>query len=268
MKAQRVQTTGMGMILILLWLLSGFTPVMAMNDSGEQITVSGIVRDRSNKKKLEYVNISVPGSNVGTVTNADGEFTLVIKTNLRPQAVEISHVGYVNDRLQLNGADLLNQEVWLTPYVNLLGEVTVRGQNPLLIVQEAIRKVPLNYSTGSNLLNGFYREIAQKGRRYINISEAIVDVYKTGYGEPLVKDRVQIDKGRRLLSSKESDTLAVKLLGGPTMFVYLDIVKNPDFLLDPQALSDYHFIMEEPTGIDNRAQFVIRFEPRVVQPYA
>ncbi|MCZ4238269.1 hypothetical protein O4H25_15620, partial [Staphylococcus equorum] len=76
---------------------------------------------------------------------------------------------------------------------------------------------------------------------------------KTGYGEPLTKDRVQIDKGRRLLSSKQSDTLAVKLLGGPTMFVYLDVVKNPDFLLDPQALSDYHFIMEEPTSIDNRA---------------
>lgn len=268
MKAQRVQTTGIGMVLILVWLLSGFTPVMAMNNSGEQITVSGVVRDKLNKRKLEYVNISVPGSNVGTVTNADGEFTLVIKTSLRPQAVEVSHVGYVNDRLKLNGTDLLNQEIWLTPYVNLLGEVTVHGQNPLLIVQEAIRKVPLNYGTSSNLLNGFYREIAQKGRRYINISEAIVDVYKTGYGEPLTKDRVQIDKGRRLLSSKQSDTLAVKLLGGPTMFVYLDVVKNPDFLLDPQALSDYHFIMEEPTSIDNRAQFVIRFEPRVIQPYA
>ncbi|WP_042367843.1 carboxypeptidase-like regulatory domain-containing protein [Bacteroides neonati] len=268
MKAQRVQTTGIGMVLILVWLLTGFTPVMAMNDSGEQITVSGVVRDKLNKRKLEYVNISVPGSNVGTVTNADGEFTLVIKTSLRPQAVEVSHVGYVNDRLKLNGADILNQEIWLTPYVNLLGEVTVHGQNPLLIVQEAIRKVSLNYSTSSNLLNGFYREIAQKGRRYINISEAIVDVYKTGYGEPLTKDRVQIDKGRRLLSSKQSDTLAVKLLGGPTMFVYLDVVKNPDFLLDPQALSDYHFIMEEPTSIDNRAQFVIRFEPRVIQPYA
>lgn len=268
MKAQRVQTTGIGMVLILVWLLSGFAPAMAMNDSGEQITVSGVVRDKLNKRKLEYVNISVPGSNVGTVTNADGEFTLVIKTSLRPQAVEVSHVGYVNDRLKLNGTDLLNQEIWLTPYVNLLGEVTVHGQNPLLIVQEAIRKVPLNYSTSSNLLNGFYREIAQKGRRYINISEAIVDVYKTGYGEPLTKDRVQIDKGRRLLSSKQSDTLAVKLLGGPTMFVYLDVVKNPDFLLDPQALSDYHFIMEEPTSIDNRAQFVIRFEPRVIQPYA
>ncbi len=110
MKAQRVQTTGIGMVLILVWLLSGFTPVMAMNDSGEQITVSGVVRDKLNKRKLEYVNISVPGSNVGTVTNADGEFTLVIKTSLRPQSVEVSHVGYVNDRLKLNGADLLNQE--------------------------------------------------------------------------------------------------------------------------------------------------------------
>lgn len=268
MKAQKVQTIGVEVILIMVWLLSIATPVRAEYKSSEQITVSGIVRDKVSKKKLEYVNISVPGSNVGTVTNGDGAFSLLIQRSAQAQMVEISHVGYVNSQLKLNGTDLLDQEIWLTPYVNLLSEVTVRGQSPLFIVQEAIRKIPVNYSTTESRMTGFYREIAQKGRRYINISEAVVDVYKTAFSESLTKDRVQIDKGRRLVSQKESDTLAVKLLGGPTIFIYLDIVKNPDFILDPEALSDYHFTMEEPTSIDNRAQFVINFQPRVVHPYA
>ena len=53
------------------------------------------------------------------------------------------------------------------------------------------------------MLTGFYRETAQKGRRYINISEAIIDIYKTPYANRNVdRDRVQIYKGRKLLSQK------------------------------------------------------------------
>ena len=43
------------------------------------ITVSGVVKDKQNRKTLEYVNVSVPGRSVGTVTNADGEFSLKIE---------------------------------------------------------------------------------------------------------------------------------------------------------------------------------------------
>lgn len=265
MKAQRIER--IEMLLLMTLLLSVLAPTEVRADENGLITVSGVVRDRQSKKKLEYVNISIPGSNVGTVTNADGAFALKIQASAHPQGVEISHVGYLNSQIALHGESVTEQTVWMTPYVNLLSEVTVHGQNPLLLVQQAMRKIPVNYSATNNLLTGFYREIAQKGRRYITISEAIVNVYKTSYQESLARDRVQVDKGRRLLSNKASDTLAVKLIGGPTMFVYLDVVKNPDFLLDPENLTDYHYTMDEPTSIDNRAQYVIRFHPRVIRPY-
>ena len=100
------------------------------------------------------------------------------------------------------------------------------------------------------MLTGFYRELAQKGRRYINISEAVIDIYKTPYNETVEHDRVQIYRGRRLLSQKQSDTLAVKLLGGPNMAIYMDIVKNPDCLLAQEDLLFYEFRMEDPTSID------------------
>lgn len=264
MKAQRIKQ--IGTILIVLLLL-GLAPTEMRADGSEQIVVSGVVRDKQSKKKLEYVNISIPGSNVGTVTNADGAFSLKIPASVHSQAVEVSHVGYHNSRITLQGTDMTEQTIWMTPYINLLGEVTVHGHNPLALVEQAMRKVPVNYSANNNLLTGFYREIAQKGRRYITISEAIVNVYKTPYSEPLTRDRVQVDKGRRLLSSKASDTLAVKLIGGPTMFVYLDVVKNPDFLLDINSLTDYHFTMDEPTSIDNRPQYVVRFQPLAIRPY-
>jgi hypothetical protein len=81
-------------------------------------------------------------------------------------------------------------------------------------------------------------------------------------------DRVQIYKGRKLLSQKRGDTLVVKLLGGPNLSIYLDIVKNTELLLDQENLSYYAFRMEEPVMIDNRPQYVISFIPQVILPYA
>lgn len=81
------------------------------------------------------------------------------------------------------------------------------------------------------------------------------------YTQDAGRDRVRILKGRRLLSPKLSDTLAVKLLGGPTASIYLDVVKNPDLLLSPEMLPLYDFHLEEPAAIDERPQYVISFRP-------
>ena len=225
--------------------------------------------DKQNRRTLEYVNVSVPGSSVGTVTNADGEFSLKIEDAEMVFALEISHIGYHNNRVRLDKEHLSDLKIYLTPHANMLNEIVVYAHNPRFIVEEAIRKIPVNYSNKNNMLTGFYRETVQKGRRYINISEAIIDVYKTSYEDmTTTRDRVQVLKGRRLLSQRASDTLGVKLAGGPTLSIYVDIVKNQDALLDVETLNYYDFFMEEPVQIDNRQQYVISFRPRVVLPYA
>ncbi|GHU09765.1 hypothetical protein FACS189431_8310 [Alphaproteobacteria bacterium] len=237
-------------------------------DEGDFFTVSGVVKDEKNKRKLEYVNISVPGTNVGTVTNEDGEFSIKIKKSAFAKTVEVSHLGYLNEIIALKGEDILGYNVLLTPSTNLLNEVIVRAGDPRYIVEEAISKIPKNYSPVNNMLTGFYRETAQKGRRYINISEAVIDIYKTSYNQDVNRDRVQIFKGRSLLSQRRSDTLVVKLLGGPNLSVYIDIVKNPDILLDKETLPYYAFKLEESTMINSRPQYVISFSPQAILPYA
>lgn len=259
--------------LLIILLVVGISPLQAQelerdDANAEYITVSGVVKDKQNKKRLEYVNISIPGSNSGTITNEEGEFSFKIKDASHVKAVEISHIGYYNNKVEVNGNNISDLTVWMTPYENMLDEIIIHASDPRLIVEQAIRKIPANYSKKTNMLTGFYRETAQKGKRYINISEAVIDVYKTPYNESADRDRVQIYKGRKLLSQKSNDTLAVKLLGGPNMSIYVDIVKNPDVMLDLECLPYYTFKMEESTNIDNRPQYVISFQPQVIMPYA
>lgn len=254
----------------MFFLLLDIAPLQAREEVDGYFTVTGVVRNKDDRKKLENVNVSVPGTNIGTVTNSDGLFSLKIKDAEIVRGLEVSHIGYLNTQISLKeNKDLSTLTVWMIPAPNLLSEIVIFGNNARGIVEEAIRKIPVNYSPNENMLTTFYRETVQKRRRYISVSEAVIDVYKTAYNDRVpVKDKVQLQKGRRLLSQKNSDTLAVKVMGGPSLAIYLDVVKNQDALLNMGDLDYYEFHIEEPVNFDNRMQYVISFRPKVSLMYA
>lgn len=253
---------------IITFLILWFTLVVAWAQGG--LLVTGIVKDKESRKALANVNIAVQGSNVGTVTNADGVFSLKVSQEELSRGVVVSHLGYQNT---LVSAEALTKSqkrltIWLTPTVLTLEMVNVYGGDPLALVEQAIRRVPQNYAPNDHLFSAFYRETIQKRNRYIGISEAVADVYKTSYQtRDASRERVQILKGRRLESQKKSDTLAVKIAGGPNMPIYLDVAKNDEELLDVNMLHCYRFFMQLSMSIDDRMQYVVAFEPRVVLDY-
>jgi len=258
-----------GIAALLVVLFSGVMDVFAQNDE-KYFTISGVVRDKSNRKKIEYVNISVPGSNLGSITNEDGTFVLKIKDSIQAKEIEFSRIGYFSATIPLNGKDLLDQTFYLTPNENRLKEVIIESwENPMDLVKEALKRVASNYSNKPNLFTGFYRETVQKGRKFINISEAVINIYKSSYSHSgnIDNDRVQIFKGRNLVTTKASDTLAVKLIGGPNLSIYVDIVKNPEILFDEESLYYFNFKMENSEFLDNRQQYVLSFSPVVIMPY-
>ena len=254
-----------GIILLMGLLL--FSHLQAQNDEN-YYTIGGIVKNALNKKKIEYVTVSAVGTNVGTITNEDGEFMLKLNDTLRVTEIELSCLGYYNAKVPVTKQNALNQEFFLQPQAIPLKEVEVRSwKNALDLMEIAIEKIEYNYSHTPNLLTGFYRETAQKGRRYITISEAVVNIYKDSYKKTADRDRVQVLKGRTLISPKTSDTLAVKLLGGPNLSVFLDIVKNPELLLEKEILPLYSYKIDESVTINDRPQYVVRFIPQMIVDY-
>ena len=129
-------------------------------------------------------------------------------------------------------------------------------------------KIPENYADHPEMMKCFYRECVQKRSRYINIAEAVANLYKPSYHKMYDLGRVSIEKGRRLVSPKTSDTLGVKIMGGPNTPIFLDFVKNPDILMNPEDLSHYGFSLEDPVMTDNRLQFVVRITPLYSAPWA
>ena len=224
--------------------------------------VSGVVRDDATGRKLPQASVMAVGSHEATVTNADGFFTL--KTAERPSAILVSCLGYNSVRVLLDGADERKLKIRLQPGTITLSEVIVSAMNPNEIVAAAVSKIPSNFSHDNEMLRCFYRETTQKGRRYIYVAEAVTNVWKHGYNRLTGVDRVSIEKGRRLVNVRVSDTLGAKIQGGPTLPVDLDLMKNTDMLLHPEELALYTLRMEVPVSLGGRPQIVISFQPAFV----
>ena len=230
----------------------------------QQMVVSGSVVDDKTGEALGQVSVSA--GRVSVVTNEDGDFTL--KLSEKPEKISISHVGYKTRYLNVTKGQSENLKVRLRPATIQLREVVVVNEDPRELVETAISKIPENYSMVPEMLKGFYRETAMKRKHYIYVAEGVEDMYKTPYDRSINRDRVAIVKGRRLLSQKSSDTLGIKVMGGPVQAVLMDLVKNRDFLLNKEEMDAYRFTMGVPEYINDRQQYVIYMEPSWITEYA
>lgn len=244
-------------IVLLVTLLAHLTII------AQQTIVSGVVRSAQTGSPMAQVSITAAGGGETVVTNDDGVFTL--KSSLDLHTIVVSYVGYATQRISVTGKPL---DIRLRPVNVQLPEVVVWTSNPRELINAAISRISKNYNQKPELLNCFYRETAMKRQHYIQVAEGVVNMYKTAYDGYHMNDRVAIRKGRRLLSLKQSDTLGVKVIGGPVQPIQLDVVKNREFLLNDEALANYKFQLLPSKMIDDREQLVVAITPQANVDYA
>lgn len=235
-----------------------------MSHAVAQNVVSGVVKDRQTGDALSHVSITAEGSEVHTVTNDDGRFTL--KVTNAPKYIQLSHIGYKTRRQQLNGRteDL---EIMMTSHTVNLDELIVAVNDPKEILQAAMQRIPSNYPMQPELMRCFYREVTRRGSRHIAVAEAVMDMYKTSYRFGPNADAVGILKGRRLMSMKSKDTLGVKIQGGPVMPLMADVAKHPEYMLNEQDLAQCDLHMMPPVKLNDRLHYVIQVEPHDITYY-
>ena len=226
-------------------------------------SVRGQVRDAGTGKPLEAVSVTITGTRIATITNRDGAF--IIKSDSVPEQLTFSLLGYNSQTVPVNSAEI---RVRLVHSSLLLDPATVVYGSPRALVRYAIEKIRDNQPEDPELFDCFYRETVQKRQRYIYVSEAVTKTYKSSLGNMWGRDRAAVVKSRLLKSPRASDTLGVKVLGGPAMAVDLDLVRTRSMLLTESELDLYNFEMLAPDVIDGRSQYVIRFYPAVTEEYA
>jgi len=224
--------------------------------------LSGKLLNRQNKEEVPYASISVLGHPFGTISNVDGEFQLKIPPEYESDTLVISSMGY--DRLYILPDTLPHSEldIYLDPVEIQLKEVLVSAANPMQVLDKMIENIYQNYSTNTQLMTSFYREVLKQDKEYINVSEAVMDILKASYSNPFRQDQIRYLKGRKSPDVQSSFQLVdFKMQGGPYYITKLDVIKTMDSFIDPEFREYYTYHVEHVIDYVNRPTYVIHFEP-------
>ena len=254
------------MILVGLLLFFLAENVMAMplikDDTSKLATFSGKIIDKLTKKPVIFANVHVVGHSIGTVSNSDGEFVLKVPMGLAGGKLGITHLGYRNFQVDLSELTKEGYVIAMEPEPIPITEVIIRSNDPLTLLQAAMRRIEENYPVKPAMVTGFYREAIKKNRSYVELAEAILDVYKAPYNKVYDEDRVKIYKGRKSQDVERMDTVTFKLQGGPKTVFLLDVVKNPEILLEPDYMKFYKYSLSGMATVNDKDCYVIEFDQR------
>ncbi len=224
------------------------------------VEYKGEVVNARNGRPISSAYLALNNSNISTITNADGEFSLKVPEDLIEATVTISVLGFQSKTLPLTYFKGQGTRIELEETVEELTEVNLyKATNPRLLVEEMLAKKDENYLSDQSLMTSFYRETIKKGWSNVSLSEAVVKIFKSPYNSPR-KDLVSIYKARKSTDYEKLDTVAVKLKGGPFNTLYLDMMKYTEYVLRPGMVDSYEFTFDDPTKINDRFTYVVNFK--------
>jgi hypothetical protein len=237
-------------------------PAYFLKDSVKYESFSGRVLDRSTKKPVIFADIQLKESNVGVVTNSDGDFLIKVPSDMVTRKLTINHLGYKNAEVDLSQLDKSINIIYLEAAVFPIEEVKVRKNDPEDLLRAAMRNKSVNYSNDPVMMTSFYRETIKQNKNYVAVAEAVIDIYKAPYYKTSETDRSKIFKGRKSQDVKKMDTVIVKMQGGPFTSLLLDIVKNPGDILSQDLFELYDYKLEGLNYINDRQAYVISFKQK------
>lgn len=86
-------------------------------------TISGTVTDEVTGEELPGVNIVIQGTNIGTATDANGEFQLDVPS--LNETLTASYIGYITAEIDIDGREVI--DIALTPQTVITDELVVVG---------------------------------------------------------------------------------------------------------------------------------------------
>lgn len=239
------------MLFFPLWMLAQTTTT----------TINGSINDRETKQAISGATITLVGTNVSTISNAEGDFALKIITSTSTPSLRVEAIGYKNSILDITDLDS-NIDIRLSPKSVDLSEVQVVGyKSAKELVKKVFNKKRENYIGESLKMTAFYRETIKKRNKNASLAEAVVSIQKEGYISNK-EDQIRLLKSRKSTDYSKLDTIALKLQGGPFSTLYVDVMKYPEYIFTPETMNVYNFSFETPTELNGKDVLVVGFEPK------
>lgn len=219
----------------------------------------GIIIDSKSKKSLIFATIVVNNTNISSISNTQGEFSIKIPKEYKNPQITVSFLGYTSKVVTLTTTNYL--EIKLETYIEELSEIKINITDAKTLIREMLRRKGDNYLDYATSITAFYRETIKKRRNYVSLSEAVVEINKQAYTAGK-NDILKLHKARKSTDYNKLDTIALKLRGGPFSCLQIDIIKNSNEFFSNDIFEKYDFFFDATTKIDNRPIYVINFKQK------
>ena len=254
------------LLILLLFAGLGVTSISAQTIN--YIEYAGEVLDADSKKPLIFATLTVDNTNVTTITNSEGQFSLKVPNEYKDNKLTIAFLGYKTKQIAIAELALKKNKIFMNEFVMALSEASIDAPNDAeALVKETLNKKGDNYLNESTVMTAFYRETIKKRRTNVSLSEAVVNIYKTPYSSKKT-DALELYKARKSTDYTKLDTVALKLQGGPFNTLFVDMVKYPNYIFTPETLAYYDFSFDTSTRVNDQLIYVIDFKqkPEIIDP--
>ena len=149
---------------------------------GTQRTIGGTIRDAKTGEGVLFASIQVAGTTVGTVSNAQGAFSLAVPAAAEV-VLQVSFVGYKTQQVRVPAGSV---QVRLVPEPYALAEVSVTAErlDARTIMKKVLKQLPDNYVQQDYNMRVYGRSVATNRDTLVQDVEHVSTLYnKDGYRE-------------------------------------------------------------------------------------
>lgn len=137
--------------------------------------ISGVLLDNETHEAIPYATITIKEKQEGTLSNAEGKFSLLIKDLQNQDRLTISCVGF--ETITLSVAELAGNEshsIYLKSKTFTLDDAIVTNQSIPSLLEEAIRTTQA-FIPAKQYYEAYYKELAYLDKELYKFSDAAVN---------------------------------------------------------------------------------------------
>lgn len=219
-------------------------------------TLSGTIISEKGEP-LPYANLKVKNHNLGTISNGEGAFKLIVPTELTSDSLLITFIGFKTKTIKISEwTD--GTTITLNQNSIDLAEVKITALSAEAILAKALKNVKSNYNQEAHKAEGFYRVTSKRDTNIIHLSEAVFELYQSQNDRP--HEQLRLKKVRAIKDKKGSEGMDLGL--SPRGIYSYDIVMHPDQLdlLTKKGMRKHAFDLIGSELVQGQLAYKIEFD--------
>jgi len=164
-----------------------------------QNTINSKLINLKTKEAVVFATIRIKGKNLATISDENGNFRIPEKYKATNDTLQISSIGFKSKTVLIQSLkegivniipldealeNLSEVVIYGTKKKRSNTGITSRNENILVaegIVKKAIDRIPVNYPRVPHSYVGYYRDYQFQNKEYINLNEALAEVFDEGF---------------------------------------------------------------------------------------